>query len=153
MTVALLDRRRIEAETFSVLYRELCRSQNERFALETIGRTVAALAYQAGRSFALQSPHGPSLEHFATVVDLWTGSGALSVSDLERSEKSLSLLVQHCAYAELYRGLGLPQPLIPLLSCARDAPFARGYSPRLNFQRTQTIAEGADCCDFLFTWD
>lgn len=151
-SVSLLDRRRIEAETLFAVYNELLQTRSERSALDTIAHTVSAMAFAKGRAFAAQAPDKPSLEHFATIVDVWNGTGALQIEDVGRRPDSLAFTVKRCAYAELYREMELPQALIPVLSCQRDAPFARGYSPRLQFTRQQTIAEGEDFCDFLFEW-
>ena len=32
----------------------------------------------------------------------------------------------------------------------RDEPFARGFNPQLRLERTKTIMEGADHCDFRY---
>ena len=40
-----------------------------------------------------------------------------------------------------------------LLSCNRDAAFCTGYDPRITMERTQTIMEGAEHCDFRYTFD
>ncbi|MEE9473032.1 MAG: L-2-amino-thiazoline-4-carboxylic acid hydrolase [Acidimicrobiia bacterium] len=60
--------------------------------------------------------------------------------------------VTRCHYIECYEGMELPPELVELLSCARDAPFARAYSPRLYFSRDQTLASGASFCDFCYSW-
>ena len=153
MTLSLIDRRRVEAETFHAVYRELLQSHSERFAVETLARTVSALAFAAGSAFAVAAPHGPELAHFATIVDVWNGSGNLELQDVRLNDKQLSFRVVRCAYVDLYREMLLPPELIPVLSCARDAPFARGYSRRLRFFRDHTIADGANYCDFLFRWE
>lgn len=152
--VPLIDSRRIEAEVLAAVYSELLQSQSERFALDTIARSVSAMAFAKGRSFAAQSPGGgPSLRHFATIVDVWNGTGALQIENVRQSDYELAFSVTRCAYAELYRSMQVPAALVPVLSCARDAPFARGYSPHLRFYREQTIAGGAEYCDFLFRWE
>jgi hypothetical protein len=40
-----------------------------------------------------------------------------------------------------------------LLSCNRDGAFCEGYDARIKLERTQTIMQGADHCDFRFTLD
>lgn len=156
--VPLIECRRIEAATLVAVYNELLQSKSERFALDTIARTVSALAFAKGRAFAAQAPAqdmggAPSLRHFATIVDVWNGTGALQIENVHQSAHELAFSVTRCAYAELYRSMQVPAALVPVLSCSRDAPFARGYSPHLHFFREQTIAEGAEYCDFLFRWE
>ncbi|MCP4899587.1 MAG: L-2-amino-thiazoline-4-carboxylic acid hydrolase, partial [bacterium] len=36
-------------------------------------------------------------------------------------------------------------------SCCRDEPHARGFNPRLRLERTKTLMEGADHCDFRYS--
>jgi len=151
-TIPLIERRRIEAETLTAVFNELVQTLSERAAVDAVARTVSAMAFAKGRAFAAQAPGKPSLDHFATIVDVWSGTGALQIENVSRVQNSLAFSVTRCAYAELYREMQLPTALIPVLSCHRDAPFARGYSPHLHFSRRQTIAEGAAFCDFLFEW-
>jgi hypothetical protein len=37
------------------------------------------------------------------------------------------------------------------LSCARDFAMVEGFNPEIKLERTQTLMEGADHCDFRFT--
>ena len=37
------------------------------------------------------------------------------------------------------------------LSCHRDAALIEGFDPEVTFERTQTLMEGADCCDFRYS--
>lgn len=153
MPISLIDRRRIEAETLWAFYNELARSKDEAYALDAIARTVSGIAYKAGQDFAAKAPASPSLEHFSSVVDLWNGTGNLEIVNVEKEADRLSFSVNRCKYVELYREMGVPQALLPILSCSRDAPFARGYSKSLKFIRQHTIGEGATSCDFLFQWE
>lgn len=54
-----------------------------------------------------------------------------------------------CRYAEMYRDLGMAD-LGATLSCNRDAALVDGYSENISFKRTQTLMEGASCCDFQY---
>ena len=153
MQISLLDRRRLEAETLTAVYNDMLRLQGPEHALEFVTSTVSAMGQEAGRAFAAKAPEGPSLEHFSGMVDIWRGTGALDIRNIQREPNSLAFEVHGCAYVDLYRELDLPVSLIPVLSCLRDGPFARGYSPKLSFSRQQTIGGGAPFCDFLFQWE
>jgi hypothetical protein len=50
----------------------------------------------------------------------------------------------------MYRALGIPE-LGAVLSCNRDASLIEGFNPEVRFVRTQTIMQGAPCCDFRYT--
>lgn len=122
-------------------------------------RTIAVLteaveedARAAGEAFAAQAPASPCLEHFATVLERWRAGGALTIEDVNLKDGTLSFAVTDCAYARNYAEMNLDPQLGYALSCARDEPFAQGYSPRLSMRRTQTIMQGAPRCLFTFTW-
>ncbi len=146
--IPLLARRRIEAEILARVYASLARRLGEEAAQEVIGEAVEAAAEASGRDFAAQAPEGPGLAHFATVLDRWTEGGALELRDVRLAGDTLEFDVTRCAYAELYRSLGLPAALGYALSCRRDAAFARGYLPGLALDRSPTLAEGAPACRF-----
>jgi hypothetical protein len=49
--------------------------------------------------------------------------------------------------------MGLSPELGFILSCARDEPFAHGYSPFLSMTRSKTIMQNAPACMFTFRWN
>jgi hypothetical protein len=49
----------------------------------------------------------------------------------------------------MYRELGIPE-LGAILSCGRDAALVEGFNPGVQLTRTQTILQGAPCCDFRY---
>ena len=110
-------------------------------------------AEAAGAAFARLAPDGPCLPHFATVLARWQEDNALIVQNVILTETSLSFIVTDCAYARAYADMGLPQELGFILSCSRDEPFARGYSPCLSMVRSKTIMQGAPACMFTFRWN
>ncbi|NCC05987.1 MAG: L-2-amino-thiazoline-4-carboxylic acid hydrolase [Proteobacteria bacterium] len=109
-------------------------------------------AMAAGQAFARQAPEGPNLKHFATVLERWREDNALVIEDVELSDDTLNFVVTNCAYARVYAEMSLEPELGFILSCARDEPFAHGYSPCLDMQRSETIMQGRPCCRFTFTW-
>lgn len=60
------------------------------------------------------------------------------------------VIVTRCRYAEMYRALGIPE-LGETLSCSRDAALIEGFNPEVEFTRSQTIMQGAACCDFRYS--
>lgn len=150
--IPLLARRRAEAEVLRHVYDVVAEKFGDEVAATVVARAVENAAVQAGREFAREAPDGPCLEHFATVVEIWRRQDSLVVEELTRSETELVFRVTRCRYAELYRELQLPEPLVYTLSCRRDASFAAGYSPALTLERSPTLAEGSPGCRFLFRW-
>ena len=148
--IPLLARRRIEAEILSRIFAALSNRVGEQPALDVIGEAVEAAAEAAGREFAASAPSGAGLEHFATVIDRWREGRALAVEGVRLSGSTLEFRVTRCAYAELYRAMGIPAGLAGVLSCRRDAAFARGYDRRLRLDRPTTLLDGAPACPFRF---
>jgi hypothetical protein len=73
----------------------------------------------------------------------------LQIEVLESTDTTYNFNVTRCRYAEMYRGLGIPE-LGGVLSCGRDYALGEGFNPDLKLIRTQTIMEGAPFCDFRY---
>ena len=133
---------------FQTLSREVGPDRARGFLAEAIEND----ARSGGEAFAGQAPQGPSLEHFATVLERWRAGGALTIENVKLDETTLSFTVTDCGYARAYADMGIEPAMGAVLSCSRDEPFAQGYSPKLTMRRTQTIMDGAPTCLFTFTW-
>jgi hypothetical protein len=151
-SIPLIQQRVIEANIFGVVYKSLCTRMSREDALAAVRAAVDALAYEAGKAFAKRAPNGASFEHFASILEVWQDSGALTIDNVAATGNELTFEVTRCAYVEKYREMGLPQELVSMISCARDEPFAEGYSSRLSMERTQTLGDGAPSCSFRFIW-
>lgn len=150
--MSMLDLRLAQARILTLVWERTAARVGRDAATAILAEAIADDARAAGAAFAAQAPHGPCLAHFATILERWREGGALDTRDIVLTETTLSCTVTACAYARGYADMGLPPDLVPLLSCARDEPFAQGYSPRLSMHRPETIAGGAAACGFVFTW-
>ncbi len=150
--VSRIEQRKIEAAILASIYAQLKEELGQQRALAIIKDTVEKDSFEAGQAFAASAPSGLSLEHFLTITEAWADSGALEIGEVELSGNSALFSITRCAYVETYRDMGLPEELIPLLSCVRDEPFAKGYSERLSMVRSETIAAGFPACRFTFIW-
>jgi predicted ArsR family transcriptional regulator len=118
-------------------------------ALNAVREAVAGLSRAWGAEMAAQAGEERDLGVLDTLVELWSYDGALTVRDLGHDETRYDFDVTRCAYAEMYKRLGLAE-LGVAMSCQRDFAFFEGFNPRIKLTRTQTIMEGADTCDFRF---
>ncbi len=151
--VPLLERRAIEAEMLLRVHNAACLSVGPEAALRILEQAVDSAALAAGRLFALSAPQGgPSLAHFATVLDRWQEGGTLDIKDIRLDDSSLRFAVTRCGYVQRYVDLGVPAQLCAVFSCRRDAAFAEGYSSHLCMERPETIAVGHAACGFVFHW-
>ncbi len=150
-TLAMLDRRRIEAEILKHVYDTLVASHGEETAKATIGEAVRRSALEQGARFAAADGGRTSLDRFIAHQELWTRGGALETVPRERGADIYAFDVVRCRYAEMYRAMGLGH-IGHLLSCNRDFVFGEGYDPNLRLERPQTIMSGDACCNFRYRY-
>ena len=146
--VGVLTRREIEARILAPVVEALGRRFGRDEVVAIVRDTVTAIAREQGRAMA-ESEGDESLAAFAGTLEPWTRDGALEMTVHEQTAERLSFDVTRCRYAEMYRALGIPE-LGALLSCNRDAALIEGFNPSVTLTRTQTIMQGAACCDFRY---
>ncbi len=147
-SVGVLVRREIEARILAPVIEALAAEFGRERVLEIVRRVVVEIARRQGRELAGQLG-GNSLQHFAAGKEPWTRNGALQIQPVRETETAYEFNVTRCRYAEMYRALGIPE-LGRILSCGRDGSLGEGFNPELRLTRTQTIMEGAPCCDFRY---
>ena len=113
------------------------------------GKDPQLLARLRGLGRAMAAGGDTSLPAFFARWEPWTRAGALELRVIETSESRLDFDVTRCRYAEMYRSLGIPE-LGEVLSCQRDAALIDGFAPEVTLTRTQTLMQGAPCCDFRY---
>jgi hypothetical protein len=64
-------------------------------------------------------------------------------------EESLAFNMRHCFYLDILNYYGAPE-LTPVF-CKLDDILMAAMPPSIKWGRTQTIGQGAECCDFR--WD
>jgi hypothetical protein len=144
----LIEQREIEARIVGPLVRAFIAEIGEQRTLEIVRDLIRTLARQGGSDLA-KVLGDQTLEAFARGLDRWRENGALEIEMLEQSATRLSFNVTRCRYAEMYKALGLAD-LGGSLSCERDFALVQGFNSDIELTRTQTIMEGATCCDFRF---
>ena len=148
----MIAARTAQAGLVARIWNSLLKNVDPESATKILTAAIQSDAMAAGQTFASQAPHGPTLEHFATILERWQENDALTIRDVRLAGSTLTFTVTDCAYAGAYAGMGLSPELGAILSCARDEPFANGYSPCLSMRRSQTIMLGHPCCHFTFAW-
>ena len=143
-----MTRREIEARILSPILDALGNEFGRNEVIEITRTTITQIARQQGKELAERLGTN-DLESYGKAIEPWSRSGALQLRILNQDDKTLSFDVTECKYAELYRGLGIPE-LGSVLSCSRDAAFIEGFNASITLERTQTIMQGATFCDFRF---
>lgn len=145
-----LQLRAAQAPLAATLIRQYAQHVGLDRALEIAAAALALESEKAGKDMASKAG-GNTLAHLARVVEeVWAGGGALDVRFREETRERLVFDVTRCGYAEIYADMDILD-LGFCLSCSRDGAFARGFNPAIRLERTQTIMQGAPCCDFVFT--
>ena len=146
--VGVLTRREIEARILSPVIEALARRFGRDEVVAVVRDVVTSIAREQGSAMA-EARGDTSLPGFAATLEPWTRDGALEMRIVEQTDEALSFDVTRCRYAEMYGALGIPE-LGAVLSCNRDAALIEGFNPSVTLTRTQTIMQGAPCCNFRY---
>lgn len=146
--IGVLRRREVEARIVAPLVEALAAEFGRERVLAIVRRTIIEIARGQGAQLAAQMGDN-SLTAFRESLAAWTKDDALELEVLEQSDDRLAFNVTHCRYAEMYRALGVPD-LGALLSCNRDFALIEGFNGDVTLTRTQTLLQGAACCDFRY---
>jgi hypothetical protein len=151
-TMAMLERRRIEAGILKHVFETLKASHGVEVAKRTIADSVRQASIQQAQEIAAASGGNTTMQTFIDRQEPWLRGGALEIDVAEKSDARYRFNVTRCKYAEMYRDMGLGE-IGHLLSCQRDGTFGEGYDKNLRLRRTQTIMQGASHCDFDYTYE
>jgi L-2-amino-thiazoline-4-carboxylic acid hydrolase len=146
--IGVLKRREIEARILAPLVDAFAGEFGRERVVEIAQTVIVQIARDQGRALA-KHMGGNTLAHFVTSQANWRKGDALTIAVLHVDDTAYDFDVTRCRYAEMYRALGIPE-LGAVLSCGRDFALGDGFNPDLKLTRTQTIMEGAPCCDFRY---
>ena len=150
-TLAMLERRRIEAGILKHVYDTLKASHGVEVAKRTIAELVRRSAMEQARQMAAAGRRQDlACRPSSTARSCGRAAARSRLEVKEQSDTRYRFNVTRCKYAEMYRDMGLGE-IGHLLSCQRDGTFCEGYDKRLKLKRTQTIMQGASHCDFDYT--
>lgn len=152
MPMPIIERRRIEAEIVGHLYRELVTRFGEGPAREVVDAAIRKAAVAHGEKCRSDLGHMPDFTDFEAILPAWTAEDALTIEVKEVGPDRFSYDVTRCRYAETYKEMGLSE-IGALLSCNRDAAFCEGFNPAMRLERTETIMEGGQRCNFRYRLD
>jgi predicted ArsR family transcriptional regulator len=146
--IGVLVRREVEARILVPLINALADAFGRDEVLAVVRDTIVKIAREQGAALGRQMG-GNSLKNFVDSLAYWTRDGALEIEVIEASDAVLSFNVTRCRYAELYESLGVRE-IGTSFSCTRDFALIEGFNPEISLERTQTIMEGAEYCDFRY---
>jgi len=147
-TIPVIEQRRIEADLIKALLPALEAELGAEKARELLSGVIKQMACEKGAELRVTTD-ADNLKAFAKTWEPWLRGGTLDMEVISLTDGEYRFNVTRCAYAEMYREMGLAE-LGFTLSCNRDAALVEGFSDRIEFQRTQTLMEGAPHCDFHY---
>ena len=143
-----IEKRAVEALAIAPVIRAVSQRIGRDEALALLQEVNQQEAFQRGRRMA-EKMDRKGIEELVDEVAGWGRGGVWEMDVLEQTSTTYFFNVTRCPYYEKYRELGLEEFGVGF-SCCRDEPFARGFNPQLRLERTKTIMEGADHCDFRY---
>lgn len=147
--VGHLQRRKIEGRVL-VPFIAACR---EKLGDEVTRQLVAAFIRKASADDGVKSAErfGGDMAGLRRVAEeVWGGpGGGIDLQMLAQSDDRLEFNVTRCGYAALYKEWGVAE-LGFQLQCSRDHAMLEGFNDDIELERSQTIMQGAACCDFRF---
>ena len=73
----------------------------------------------------------------------------MDIQVVSQSDDHLDFNVTRCRYTEFYQEMGLAD-VGYRVHCNRDHAMVIGFNEGLELARSQTLMEGAACCDFRY---
>lgn len=146
--LGVLIRREVEARILIPVINALGDVFGRDEVLAIVRDTIVRIAREQGAALS-QQMGGSSLKKFVDSLAYWTRDKALEIDVIEESDEVLSFNVTRCRYAELYESLGIRE-IGTSFSCTRDFALIEGFNPDISLERSQTIMEGAEYCDFRY---
>ncbi|MDD4150858.1 MAG: L-2-amino-thiazoline-4-carboxylic acid hydrolase [Bacteroidales bacterium] len=150
MKISHLKRREIQAPLVSAIANGFIKEIGKERTLEILAKIIAEDAIDSGQALAIQFKGNGMTELSKLVREVWCDEGAMIMEVLKETENEFHFNVTKCRYAEAYEKLNILE-LGKCLSCDRDFPFNEGFNPEIKLERTQTIMEGANHCDFRYS--
>ena len=151
--ISMLDKVKIQAQVLVPVMRAL-RAELGRDKADALVK--GALRDWSKRLFAEigKDIEGSPYRKFATMNTALADVTMQEVSfDMHRRDKqALEFDITSCRFAEFFRALGEPE-LGALLICQTDIDIADAGGSDVSFSRTQTLMQGASCCNFRYKFE
>jgi hypothetical protein len=150
LKISTLKRREIQSPLLACVLDGFIAEIGYEKAMEIASAAIQKDAARSGKLMAEKYGGNSIKELIRMVSEVWAEEGALEFTVLEETCQTLCFEVTRCQYAESYDRLGVKE-FGYCFSCNRDASLIRGFNPRMQLLRTQTIMQGATSCDFRIT--
>ena len=149
MGIPVIEQAKIQAQVLVPLVKALQAELGAERATIVIRKALGDVYRRLGQQWRRGKETPDVGENMASAFAAFARGDAVDYSVRAQSPDTYEIDVTRCRYAQFYKELGEPE-LGFLLVCSSDFPFAEGFDADLKLTRTQTIMEGATCCDFRY---
>jgi hypothetical protein len=143
--VPLIDRVKIQAEVLVPLIKRLQDDLGKERARQLVRDELGEVYRDMARTLAAERGSLGAMMAFGQIS---AAGDAIDVEIREMTGESMAFDITGCRYAQFFQQMGEPE-LGFLLVCSADFPLADGI-PGVELERTQTIMQGAEYCDFRY---
>jgi hypothetical protein len=150
MGASVIQQAKIQAQVLVPLVKALQAEIGEERARALVQKALGDLYRRYGEAFGRTRKDDNLGDALGTAFIAYARDDALDYTVIEQSQDIFELDVTGCRYADFYKELGEPA-LGFLLVCGADHYVAEGLGPDVKLVRTQTIMQGAGCCDFRYS--
>ena len=148
VAISNLQRRKIEGRVLIPFLQTVTEKFGEAAMQEVLDTTIRRIATKDGAAWAKR--FGQTTASMRRVAeDVWASGGGVDIHVMDETDDRLDFNITRCGYAEFYKQLGLAELGYRIL-CNRDHAAVAGFNDQLELSRSQTIMQGAACCDFRF---
>lgn len=142
MSTSIIDATRIQARIVIPIVKALEKEIGKERAHEIVGRAIAEnyVSWREKRGFE-ENAH-PAIEAAGN-----SPSFPVEKEVVENTNEAYGHNIVGCQFADFFRSIGEPE-IGALMTCGVDFAAEARMRPDWDFDRTQTLMQGAPCCDF-----
>ncbi len=147
--IGILLQRRIEANVIAAFYHVLAGEFGVEKSRDLVSAVIRRMAFEKGLELRRMNPAGD----LSAILQLWeklSEGEALDIEFIQHTSDRLHLRVTRCGYADAYHEMGIDAEIRAILSCSRDEPLLEGFSDKIILERSRTMMEGAEFCEFIY---
>src|SRR5512144_17158 len=149
MGIPLIEQVKIQAQVLVPLVKGLQAELGEERANAIVRNALGDLYRTYGEKWWRAQGAGNLGEKAASAFKMFAAGDALKYEVVRKAPDAFDVNVTECRYAQFYKKSGAPE-LGFLLTCGADFAHAEGFGADVKLNRTQTIMQGADHCDFRY---
>jgi hypothetical protein len=149
LSIPVIEQAKIQARVLVPLVKALRAELGEERANALVRTALGDIYRGLGEEWRRAKDSSDVGASLASAFRAFAKGDALDYSVRAQSQDSYEIDVTRCNYAAFYKELGQPE-LGFLLVCCADFHFVEGFDAEVKLTRTQTIMQGASCCDFRY---